>query len=163
MSCCRTDTPRLRAAHPGLRLGLVGGRPPARVRALAGDGVTLHPMVPSVLPYYRGARLSVVPLRSGSGTRIKILEAAAVGTPQVSTSLGAEGLAVRDGEHLLIADGAEAFADACLRALADPAAAAARAARARTLVQEVYAWDAVGRSLLAALERVAGRRDGHGR
>jgi glycosyltransferase involved in cell wall biosynthesis len=146
--------PRLRAAHPTLRLGLVGGRPPARVQALAGAGVSIHPMVPSVLPYYRGARLSVVPLRSGSGTRIKILEAAAVGTPQVSTTLGAEGLAVRDGEHLLIADGAEAFADACLRALADPAAAAARAACARTLVLGDYAWDAVGRALLAGLGRV---------
>ena len=155
--------PRLRAVYPTLRLGLVGGRPPARVQALAGAGVSIHPMVPAVLPYYRGARLSVVPLRSGSGTRIKILEAAAVGTPQVSTSLGAEGLTVRDGEHLLIADGAEAFAEACLHVLTDPAAAAARAARARTLVQEVYAWDAVGRSLLDALERVEGRRDRHGR
>jgi glycosyltransferase involved in cell wall biosynthesis len=146
--------PRLRAIHPDLRLSLVGGRPPARVQALAGDGVSLHPMVPSVLPYYRGARLSVVPLRSGSGTRIKILEAAAVGTPQVSTSLGAEGLAVRHGEHLLIADGAETFAQACLDVLGDPTAAAARAERARELVQDTYAWDSVGLALLEGLGRV---------
>lgn len=154
--------PRLRAVHPDLRLGLVGGRPPARVQALVGNGVSIYPMVPSVLPYYRGARLSVVPLRSGSGTRIKILEAAAVGTPQVSTSLGAEGLSVRDGEHLLIADGADQFANACLRVFADPRAAAVRAESARNLVHEVYAWDAVGQSLLVALERLDGHEVRHG-
>lgn len=149
--------PLLRAVHPALRLGLVGGSPSPRIQELAGNGISIHPKVPEVLPYYRGARLSIVPLRSGSGTRIKILEAGAVGTPQVSTPLGAEGLDVRHGEHLLLAESANDFAKACLNVLADPNCAKRRAQAARGLVMRHYTWDAAGDQLLASLKKLSGK------
>jgi glycosyltransferase involved in cell wall biosynthesis len=83
-------------------------------------GVDLVGPVAELAPEYAAASMLVVPLRAGSGTRIKILEAFIHRTPVVSTSIGAEGLAVTHGEHLLIADTPAEFADCCLRLDRDP-------------------------------------------
>jgi glycosyltransferase involved in cell wall biosynthesis len=108
-----------RAGIP-VSLQVVGSDPPARVARLTRNlAVTIHGNVPSVEPYYRDADLCIVPLRAGSGTRIKILEAFSFQRPVVSTRLGAEGLDVTDGEHLLLADEPEAMAQACLKMLDD--------------------------------------------
>lgn len=105
-------------AHVTLRV--VGADPLRRVTQLAQNpSVTIHPNVPSVAPFYEQASLCIVPLRVGSGTRIKILEAFSYRRPVVSTYLGAEGLAVNDGEHLLLADEPEAMARACVKLLTD--------------------------------------------
>jgi len=101
-------------------LQVVGADPLRSVTRLARDpAVTIHANVPSVAPFYHGSDLCIVPLRAGSGTRIKILEAFSFRRPVVSTPLGAEGLAVTDGEHLLLADEPEAMARACLTLLKD--------------------------------------------
>lgn len=150
--------PRVLLRHPGLRFGIIGGRPPARLTALAGASVMVRGMVDDVLPYYRNARLAVVPLRAGSGTRLKILEAAAAGVPVVSTTIGAEGLDLVHGRHLLLADGADELARACLEILDDPAGARARALAARQAVVDAYSWDAAGEVLRAALDRLPGAR-----
>jgi len=101
-------------------LRVVGADPLRRVALLARNpAVTIHANVPSVAPYYHETDLCIVPLRAGSGTRIKILEAFSFRRPVVSTRLGAEGLAVTDGEHLLLADEPEAMARACLTLLKD--------------------------------------------
>jgi glycosyltransferase involved in cell wall biosynthesis len=103
-----------------VRVAVVGSAVDAAVEALAGDpDVVVAADVPSVTPWYRAAKVSVAPLRAGGGTRLKILEAFAHRRPVVSTSLGAEGLPVTDGVHLLIADGADDIATACARLLAD--------------------------------------------
>jgi glycosyltransferase involved in cell wall biosynthesis len=132
----REVLPRLRArvARP-VRLALVGGDPPAAVRALAAiEGVTVAGWQPDLTGWYRRADAVVAPLRAGGGTRIKVLEAFAHGRPVVSTAVGAEGLAVRDGTHLLIGDGPDGLAARC-QALADaPALGRALAARARAFV-----------------------------
>jgi glycosyltransferase involved in cell wall biosynthesis len=108
-----------RASMP-VSLQVVGSDVTERVALLARNpAVTIHSNVPDVAPYYREADLCIVPLRAGSGTRIKILEAFRFLRPVVSTHLGAEGLAVKDGEHLLLADEPETMAQACLALLGD--------------------------------------------
>ena len=83
------------------------------------DGVAVHADVPSVEPYYEAARVVVVPLRSGTGTRLKALEAMAAGRPVVGTSIGLEGIGVTDRKQLLIADDAASFADGVIELLRD--------------------------------------------
>jgi glycosyltransferase involved in cell wall biosynthesis len=124
----------LRFAKVPVTLCVVGADPLRRVTQLAQSAsVTIHPNVPAVAPYYEEASLCIVPLRVGSGTRIKILEAFSYRRPVVSTHLGAEGLAVRDGEQLLLADEPEAMAQACAAILND------REMRDR-LVGSAYDW-----------------------
>ncbi|MGC8919134.1 glycosyltransferase family 4 protein [Streptomyces sp. PG2] len=123
----REVLPRLHARVPGARV-VLAGKPAPEVAALAGPCVEVTGMVPSMAPYLRAADLVVVPLRVGSGTRIKILEAFAHGVPVVSTTIGAEGLDVVAGEHLALADGAEGLALACAELLTDRARRAALAA-----------------------------------
>jgi glycosyltransferase involved in cell wall biosynthesis len=115
-------------------LRVVGADPLRKVTRLAANpAVTIHASVPSVAPFYHEADLCIVPLRAGSGTRIKILEAFSFRRPVVSTRLGAEGLAVTDGEQLLLADEPEAMARACLMMLKD------RERRDR-MVDAAYQW-----------------------
>jgi glycosyltransferase involved in cell wall biosynthesis len=115
-------------------LRVVGADPLRRVTQLAQNpSVTIHPNVPAVAPFYEQASLCIVPLRVGSGTRIKILEAFSYRRPVVSTHLGAEGLAVSDGEQLLLADEPEAMAQGCATLLTD------RAIRDR-MVESAYEW-----------------------
>jgi glycosyltransferase involved in cell wall biosynthesis len=112
--------------------------------ALAGEPeVRLTGFVPDPLPYYLEADALVVPLAFGAGTRIKLLEAFAWGLPVVTTSRGASGLAVTDGEHALLADSAEGLAAAVARLFADAQLRAGLAARAFGLVTECYGLDAV--------------------
>jgi glycosyltransferase involved in cell wall biosynthesis len=98
-------------------------------------------------PCYRDCDLVVVPIRAGGGTRIKLLEAMAHARPVVATQIGAEGLAVQDRTHLLLADEPQAFARACLELLGDPDLARLLGERGRELVQRCYARDVVARSL----------------
>ncbi|MBI2686018.1 MAG: glycosyltransferase [Acidobacteria bacterium] len=110
--------PKLRERFPALRWRLVGMNPDAVLRVVCGDSrVEVTGAVPDALAEIAQAKLAVVPLLSGSGTRIKILEAWAAGTAVVSTSLGAEGLPV----CLRLADGAPAFERAVAELLSDPA------------------------------------------
>lgn len=140
--------PRVRAALPEARFRLVGRCPTAEVVALGEiPGVEVIPDVPEILPYFLATDAVVVPLRAGSGTRLKILEALAVGRPVVTTSIGCEGLAVTDGEHLRIADGEEAFAQAICEILADPTGTAAMVRRGRQLVEEQYGWERIAAQL----------------
>lgn len=113
--------PLVRREWPSATFAVVGQKPKAQVQALAGrDGVVVMGRVPSVLPYLFGAKVNVLPLRMGSGTRLKLLEALAVGKPVVSTSVGAEGFALRDGEEVLVRDSAESFARAVIDCLNFP-------------------------------------------
>src|SRR5207248_7650671 len=96
--------PAVRAAEPDVRLSIVGRRPPAWLvqRARTEPGVELHADVPDVRPHLARAAVLAVPLRIGGGSRLKILEALGCGVPVVSTRVGAEGLDLRDGEHLTV-------------------------------------------------------------
>lgn len=134
----REVMPRLRAAGP-VSFDVVGAPPLAPV---AGEGVVYHGRVPDLRPYYDRAHAVVVPLREGSGTRLKIIEAAAFGRPVISTRLGAEGLPVREGVDYLLAGEAGEFAAAVatLRAaLAErPAAIENMTRSARSAIEPLF-------------------------
>jgi glycosyltransferase involved in cell wall biosynthesis len=100
--------------------------------------------VADVVPHWRDAHALAVPLDVGGGTRLKILEAFAAGLPVVSTPVGCEGIAARDGEHLVVAD-RRAFASAIVDLLRSPERAAAMAERARAVAIHQYDWAVVGR------------------
>ncbi len=137
--------PRVRQACPAVECRIVGRNPPAalRKRVETMHGVELHADVADVRPFLAQSALMVVPLRIGGGSRLKILEALATGLPVVSTRVGAEGLCLRDGEHLTVCDGVADMAGSILDSLCDPETAQARADAGRRLVTERYDWDAL--------------------
>ncbi len=151
--------PIIREAVPGVRLLIVGRNPAPQVLALGVQpGIRVTGTVPDVRPYYEQAHALVVPLRSGGGTRLKILEALATGVPVVSTSLGAEGLDLRHGVDFLVADTPDALAEQTIRVLSDATLRASLAEHGRSMVTTHYRWDMIGRNLLNVYESAAGRR-----
>jgi glycosyltransferase involved in cell wall biosynthesis len=145
---CDQVLPLVQAAVPEATLDLVGHAPRAEVRALAGrPGVSLHPDVPAMAPWLARARVCVVPLRIGTGTRLKALEAMAAGRPVVGSSVGLEGLGLVDGRHAHVEDDPRAFADAVVRVLTDDAHAEALIVAGRALVEERFGWRAIGDDL----------------
>jgi sugar transferase (PEP-CTERM/EpsH1 system associated) len=152
---CKSILPLVQREVPDVRLLIVGHAPPPAVRRLAEQGnVTVTGSVPDVLPYYRQARVSVVPLRGGGGTRLKILESMALGRPVVSTSIGCEGLAAEDGVHLLVADEPAQFARWVIRLLRERAPRQQLAGNARRLVEERYEWSVIAAKLLAVYRKL---------
>lgn len=150
--------PAVRARHPDAQLRIVGRDPTEAVRGLgSAAGVTVTGAVPDVAPHFRDAHLVVVPLRSGGGTRLKILEAASAGRAIVSTRRGAEGLAVADDRELALADEAPRFADAVLALLDDPARRARLGAGARALAER-HDWRVLGEQLERVALETAGRQ-----
>jgi len=134
--------PRVRRQFPKTVVWVVGRSPSPRLKAL-GDkdpGVRVTGRVDDVRPYVRDASVYVVPLRIGSGTRLKIFEAMAMGKAIVSTSIGAEGLPVIHGQNILLADTPEDFAEAIVNLLRDPAARTQMGQQARRMVEEKYSW-----------------------
>lgn len=153
--------PRLRERLPDARLAIVGARPTTEVQALsATEGVTVTGTVPDVRPYYADALAAVVPLRTGGGTRLKILEAMAAGVPVISTELGAEGLEVTPDENILLAAAGDVEAwTRQVSALAERSSLRGSLARnARDLVVSRYDWTRIGAGLTAAYESWLGSR-----
>ncbi len=134
---------------PGAHLTIVGGHPSQAVRSAASPSVRVTGFVDDVKPFLEESAVFVAPLYAGGGTRLKLLEAMAMGIPAVSTSLGCEGLEVRHNEHLLIADTPDAFADAVVRLLEDPTLRGTLSARALEAVHAQHGWDKIGETLLA--------------
>lgn len=150
--------PIIRTAEPHARLSIVGRAPTPAVRRLAEQpAIQVTGRVDDVRPYVASGSVYVVPLRIGGGTRLKIFEAMAMGKAVVSTSIGAEGLPVTDGTHLLLADTPAAFAGRVVELLRDPARRQQIGSAARRLVAAHYDWTAVGQDFEEALARVCAR------
>jgi glycosyltransferase involved in cell wall biosynthesis len=145
--------PSVKAEVPGATLAITGD--PGLRHVLTGPGVTHTGVVPDIHQVVASCSVSVVPLRSGGGTRLKIIESLALRTPVVTTSKGAEGLDVRAGEHLLIADTADEFAGAVVRLLRDPEHARGLAENGFKLVRERYNSDVVLPKFLRLVDEVA--------
>jgi glycosyltransferase involved in cell wall biosynthesis len=140
--------PRVHERFPALRWELAGRNPEAVAALVAGDpSIVLTGPMEDAIAALAPARVCVVPLLSGSGTRFKILEAWAAGRAVVSTSLGAEGLPARDGEHLLLADTAQAFAGAIARLIEDELLRRKLGMAGRALYLERFTWPAAWRML----------------
>lgn len=136
--------PLILAERPGARLYVTGKTDPAPLEQLnLREKMVFTGYLADLRPMLRRACVNVVPLLTGGGTRLKILEGWAAGTPIVSTSRGAEGLLFEDGRHLLIADQPGQFARAVLRILSDPALRASLRENGRALVETHYDWNAI--------------------
>jgi glycosyltransferase involved in cell wall biosynthesis len=145
--------PQVQAKIADVQLTITGDH--ANLPLPSTNNVRLTGFVDDVRPLIATAWVSVVPLRVGGGTRLKILEAMALGTPVVTTSKGAEGLKVKNGTHLLIADTPQMFADTLLRLLEDPILRQRLVDNALQFVRHHYDWTVVMPRFLSLVERTA--------
>lgn len=143
--------PRIRKVVPDATLTIVGRSPSSEMFALAErvGGVKVTGTVPDVRPYMHRAALSIVPLRIGGGTRLKIFESMAAGLPVVSTSIGAEGLSVESGVHFARADTPEDLSSEICTLLRDRTRASRMADAALAYVRQNCSWDAVSEEFIA--------------
>jgi sugar transferase (PEP-CTERM/EpsH1 system associated) len=150
--------PLIRKEVPDVSLTVVGRKPSQRLNQLAvcEANVKLTGWVEDIRPFLATGAACVVPLRIGGGTRLKIFEAMSMGKAVVSTTVGAEGLPVRKGEHLLIADQPAAFANVTVALLRDPVRRQELGAAARKLVEERYSWAQVAKEFAQVLTRIVG-------
>jgi glycosyltransferase involved in cell wall biosynthesis len=148
--------PLIRREVPEASLTVVGRKPSARLRtATAGTAVQVTGGVDDVRPYVHQAAVYVVPLRVGGGTRLKICEALAMGKAVVSTTIGAEGLPLRSGEHFIRSDDPSDFARAVVALVRNPGQRQALGAAGRRLMEERHAWAQVASQFEARCMEVA--------
>jgi glycosyltransferase involved in cell wall biosynthesis len=148
----REVLPLIRSARPGTTLAVAGRKPPEEISAMAKDpGITITGTVADIRPYLWGSAVSVVPLLSGGGTRLKIYESMAACLPVVSTTVGAEGLTVHSPHDIRLADTPDRFAGECVTLLDNDAEREAVACAGRRLVVENFSWDQVSRRFEALL------------
>jgi sugar transferase (PEP-CTERM/EpsH1 system associated) len=148
---CSEILPLIKKGEPDITIDIVGKEPSDEVLKLSEiSGVNVTGVVPDVRPFINAASVYVVPLRVGGGTRLKILEAMAIGIPVVSTGVGCEGLGVTNNENILIADSPEEFARQTLRLLGDASLRKRLVADARALIEKRFSWKTIGKRLLEA-------------
>jgi glycosyltransferase involved in cell wall biosynthesis len=139
-----TIMPLVWEKDPSVRLCIAGLNPPKEIRDLASDPRIEIIGTPDDMREIAGqCCLTVVPLRLGGGTRIKILDAFAMGIPVISTSLGCEGLEVEDGKHIVIRDEPEAFAQSVLQVISDPLRAECLRTNGRKFTEDRYDWEKI--------------------
>jgi glycosyltransferase involved in cell wall biosynthesis len=149
--------PGLQRRFPDLEFWIVGKSPPPEVQGLAAPNVFVTGEVADVTPYYLRSSVAVVPLRAGGGSRLKILEAMALGRPVVSTTIGAEGLEVTHGQDILLADNAAAFTQAIVDLLTGEALCRSLTDKARRLVVDRHDWDQIARQQLTVYDEILER------
>jgi glycosyltransferase involved in cell wall biosynthesis len=153
--------PLVRTRQPGARLLLVGRSPGPRVQRLAAADIIVTGTVPDPRPYLAQARVTVAPLLSGGGTRLKVLESLDAGRPVVATPIGAEGLEDLVGEGVTVTTTASAMADSIVAYLAEPHRATRDGTRGSRAVTERYAWDIVLEPLMDRIRAAAAVGDRH--
>jgi glycosyltransferase involved in cell wall biosynthesis len=145
----------VRQGVPNAELHLVGKNPTAdRERFCGWRGVRCHGYVPDVRPHLAAATCSIVPIRVGGGTRLKILDSWAAGTAVVSTTVGCEGLEARDSHNILIRDDPRGFAEAVVQVLTDADLRRHLEGAGRATAESRYSWRVIGDGLLAAYQEL---------
>jgi sugar transferase (PEP-CTERM/EpsH1 system associated) len=153
---CREVLPKVRSAGKDVRVHFVGSVPAKSVRALAdGRSIVVTGRVEDVRPYVQRAEVYIVPLLTGGGTRLKILEAFAMGKAVVATTKGIEGIAAADGEHFLLADSADDLAASIVRLFDDPDLRRRLGRAARRFVEQSFDWSGVQETILDAYRSLA--------
>lgn len=144
----REILPLIRKHRPETTLAIVGRTPPPSITELASADprIQVTGTVPDIRPYLWNSAVSIVPLRIGGGTRLKIYEAMAAQIPVVSTTIGAEGLSVNPPDDIRIADAPDAFATRCLELLASPETRVAVSRAAWQMVNSHFSWEQVARA-----------------
>lgn len=152
---CSEIRPHLQAERPGLPVRWIGcGSETHRTHYRQQYGVEVTGYVDDVRPLMREAACHIVPLRAGGGTRLKILNAWALGKPVVSTSVGCEGLAALDGDNILIRDDPRDFARAVLDVLGNASLRGGLGERGRATVERLYGWDVIGDGMIDTYRKV---------
>ena len=149
--------PLVRAAAPALTLRVVGSKMPDRLRSLHGNGIEILGFVHDIEPLLRSSKVSIAPLRYGAGVKGKVNQAMAYGLPVVATSVAVEGMGLRDGEHVRVADTPQAFADAVLKVHSDRTLWEALARGGLRNVDETFSSRVAQRVLARLLEPHAGQ------
>jgi glycosyltransferase involved in cell wall biosynthesis len=144
--------PIIKKKIPQAKVQVVGNAPPARLKAYQSDDINITGFVDDVRPYIDESSVFVVPLRMGSGTRLKVMEALSMQIPVVSTSIGCEGIEVEDGEHLMIRDKPEQFAEAVIELFANKNLQQKFIDNGHDLVMQKYDWQVIGQSIEKAFE-----------
>ncbi|MEW6304440.1 MAG: glycosyltransferase [Verrucomicrobiota bacterium] len=154
--------PLIKQEIPGVTLSIVGRKPVAKIQELGARDASIRVTgtVPDVRPHLAESELMIVPLRVGGGTRIKIYEAMAAGVPVVSTRIGAEGLAVTDGEDIALADEPAAFAGRVVELLKNHEMRRRMGERARDLVCRNFSWPSVVKVFDGYCQALCGAREG---
>ena len=149
--------PALKRKVPGLNITVVGRNPSQKLLRIAEREPRIHitGSVNDVRPYIAESEIFIVPLRIGGGTRLKILEAMAMGKPVISTSIGAEGLDVEDGRNILLADMPEDFNRHIIELFQNNEKRSKLAKAGRKLVEEKYDWSKIAKELERAWRKVA--------
>jgi glycosyltransferase involved in cell wall biosynthesis len=150
----REILPLIRRRRPDCSLAIVGRTPPPKITDLAerDPRIRVTGTVPDIRPYLWESAISIVPLRIGGGTRLKIYEAMAAKIPVVSTTVGAEGLTIHPPDDIRIADSPQDFADRCLELVADASERCRIAAAAWEMVNADFSWEQVARCFERILE-----------
>jgi glycosyltransferase involved in cell wall biosynthesis len=149
--------PHIQGIIPNVEIWVVGIDPPDVLKQLEGKTVHVTGRVEDVRLYYQRSNICVIPLRAGGGTRLKILEAMALGRPVVSTTIGCEGLEVIDGEHIFIADDPKEFAKKTLLLLTNQQIRKQIIQNARHLVETHYDWDILADRYNQAIIQITSR------
>jgi glycosyltransferase involved in cell wall biosynthesis len=134
---------------PEAKIYIVGNSPPAHLLARASDNVIVTGYVDDVRPYIRKSSVYVVPLRMGSGTRLKIAEALSMRIPIVTTGIGCEGIDIISGEHALVADDPVSFADSVISLLQNSSLREKLTASGYELMKSNYDWSVIGQKVLS--------------
>ena len=151
--------PKVREAVSDAEFWIVGRNPVPKVKALASlPGVRVTGQVEDVRPYYAKAKVAVAPFRYGGGTKLKVLEAMALGVPVVATSVGCQGIDVTPEKHLFKEENEEAFAQRVVSLLQDECLRRQMATEARRLVEERYSWHAIMGDTIKRLEQMVNKR-----
>jgi glycosyltransferase involved in cell wall biosynthesis len=154
---CRAILPRIRKVRARAHVYIVGREPPEEIRALhTGIDVVVTGAVPDATPHFNAAGVVIVPIRAGGGTRVKILEAFAHQKAVVSTAIGSEGLAVRQGVHLFEANTPRDFATKCVALMTDASLRKALGVAGRELVETHYSQAVFERTVRRCVSEVAG-------
>jgi glycosyltransferase involved in cell wall biosynthesis len=148
--------PRIKARQPQTIFYIVGNQPPAWLRQINDPGIKVTGWVPNLSEFMQKSRVVVAPLRMGSGTKLKILEAMSMGKPVVTTSIGAEGIGAVDGRDLLVRDDPRQFAEAVSDCLKDPELAGRLGANALQLIRENFSWEKSAGQLNRAYQETVG-------
>lgn len=150
--------PLIQQQIPEVKIYIVGMSPPDDLKRRRSDRIIVTDFVPDVRPYFEKAAVYVVPLRLGSGTRLKLLEAMSMHKPVVTTTIGSEGIDITHGESVLVADKPEDFADAVVTLLRDSALRKKIARTGNELVRQRYDWSIIGQHLNASLMDISSRK-----
>jgi glycosyltransferase involved in cell wall biosynthesis len=146
--------PALKKELPKVTMDVIGANPPPRLSTLAArdEGFRVHGFVPDVRPYINRAALYVCPIMDGGGTKLKILDALAMGKAIVAHPIACEGIGVRDGHDVLFARDSGEFVRAIVTLLGSPQKRRQLSDRARLLAESLYSYTVIGRKLVKELE-----------